>query len=377
MLPNEGASPTRRLIWVFSGSFRMIWPAETLAAAGHDVTVIKPEHRNLRIDVDRQGRVDRVHLPPGTDVLVLQRVTHPLITAAIPVIRAQGVAVVVDLDDDLSCIHPENPAFIAMHPKSVGVMQGNGVRNQHSWQNLTAACREATYVTVSTDALLARYAAHGRGTRLLNHLPEHYYGLPHADSDLIGWPASVQSHPDDPSVCGPAIARLVADGHRFRVVGWPAGAGRAFGMPTWRPGPDDRTHPLDEWPAAVAQLGIGIAPLSDTRFNQAKSHLKCLELSSLGVPWVASPRAEYRKLHARIPEAGVLVDRPKDWYRVLRDLAANPARRAEMSEAGRKLAEGLRLRDHAYLWLEAWATALRLERANRPSVSRRLFAAAP
>jgi len=340
----------------------MRWPAEHLASAGHDVTSVLPADRHFRMDIDRTGRVHRVYLPPGTDVVVLQRVTHPFLASAIPAMRAQGVAVVVDIDDDLSCIHPENPAFISLHPKSVGVMQDNGVRNQHSWRHLQTACRDATLVTVSTAALLDRYG-YGHGRLLPNRLPDAYYGLCRADSDVIGWPAALQTHPDDPTAVGPAVARLVAAGATFRVVGFPAGVGRAFGMPDWRGDETCRPVPLEEYPAAVARIGIGIAPLADTRFNAAKSALKILEMSACGVPWVASPRVEYRKLHTE--GAGLLADRPKDWYRLLRDLRNNPARRAELSEAGRAVAENHRLRDHAWRWLEAWADALRLERQHR------------
>ena len=47
----------------------------------------------------------------------------------------------------------------------------------------------------------------------------------------------------------------------------------------------------------VAKLGIGVAPLADTKFNAAKSWLKMAEMAALGVPCVVSPRAEYMRLH--------------------------------------------------------------------------------
>lgn len=365
MTPNEGSRGLRRLLRVLSGSFRILWPCQYLAEAGHDVKAVAPADRSIQFEMTPDGRVNDVLIDRDIDVVILQRVTHPYLLSAISVLRSKGIAVVVDVDDDLSAIHPSNPAFLAMHPRSVGVPMDNGQPNMHTWTNLVEACKQATMVTTSTPALLSRYAAHGRGRVIFNHLPDGYFGHERQDSDVIGWPASLHSHPDDPSAVGPALARLVNGGAKFRVIGDPDGVGRAFGMPGWLPDTTCRPVPLEEWPAAVAQLGIGIAPLSDTRFNSAKSFLKPAELSACGVPWVASPRAEYKRLHAM--GAGVLAERPKDWYRELKRLIDDPGRRQELSDAGREVAEQLRLRDAAHLWWEAWSDALKIERSRRPS----------
>lgn len=330
------------------GSFRMQWPGEHCAAAGHDVTVVPVGDRRLRL-VMEADTVKDVLLPSSIDVVVLQRVTHAYMAQAVGVLRAKGVAVVVDVDDDLSSIHPSNPAW-AMHRPGRGV---------HSWHSLALACRNATLVTVSTPALLPIYAGHGRGHVLHNYLPDHYYGLPRVDSDVVGWPGSFHSHPNDPEVVGGAVARLVDEGASFVMRGDSTGAGKAFGLAADPPGGG---VPIEEWPSAVASLGIGIAPLADTRFNAAKSFLKPMEMSACGVPWVASPRAEYRRIHAM--GAGVLADRPRVWYRELKRLRESAGLRQEMSEAGRVVAEELRLARHAWRWVEAWSRAYEIQQAT-------------
>lgn len=339
----------------------MIWPGEVLAAAGHDVEVIGAGQREVKLVMERDTVKDVL---VDADVVVFQRLTHHFMAQAVGVLRAKGVAVVVDVDDDLTSVHPSNPAWSGMHPSREGKHGKDGKIHRHSWRNLTTACRDATLVTVSTPALLPIYAAHGRGVVLPNYLPAAYDSLAHVDSDVIGWPASFHSHPNDPEVVGGAIARLVEEGAEFRMVGDPAGAGRALGLAVDPPG---GPVPIDEWPRAVAGLGIGIAPLADTRFNSAKSWLKPLELSAAGVPWVASPRAEYRRLHAM--GAGVLAERPRVWYRELKRLRESAAYRQELSEAGRQVAAGLRLPDHAWRWHEAWSRAYEVQRAMpRPPV---------
>ncbi|MDX3835572.1 glycosyltransferase family protein [Streptomyces europaeiscabiei] len=334
------------------GSFRMRWPGEACAAAGHDVRVVDPKDRRLRVVME--GDTVKDVLDVDADVVVLQRVTHAYMAQAVGVLRAKGVTVVVDVDDDLSSIHPSNPAW-AVHRPGAG---------QHSWHNVALACRNASLVTVSTPALLDVYARHGRGHVLPNYLPDYYYGLPRVDSDTIGWPGSYHSHPNDPESLGGAVARLVDEGAEFVMRGDPTGAGRAFGLAA---DPAGGPVPIDEWPAAVAGLGIGIAPLADTKFNRSKSWLKPLEMSAVGVPWVASPRVEYERLHKL--GAGVLADRPRAWHRELKRLRESPQMRAELSESGRAVAEGLRLRDNAWRWAEAWSKAYEMQQATPRSLA--------
>lgn len=343
------------------GYHRLIWPVEVLRAQGHDVEVVPQEARQLQIQLDDAGNVVSVELADDYDVVVLQRVTHENLVGVIEVLRARGTAVVVDVDDDLSTIHPSNPAWPMLHPR----LEKEGSSKQHSWRNLDAACRAATLVTATTPALTARYAPHGRARVFANYLASHYYGLERVDSDLIGWPASLASHPNDPDVVGSAVSRIVNDGATFHSVSTAAGVARAFGIHE----SEERVTRVDgvidllDWPAEISKLGIGIAPLADTKFNHSKSWLKPLELAAVGVPWVGSPRAEYRRLHEL--GCGVLADKPGEWYKKLRALRRDASWRADLSTTGRLVAEELRLEHHAWKLWEAWSDALAIQRTSR------------
>jgi hypothetical protein len=338
------------------GHLRMIWPARLLAAAGHDVQVISPEDRKLELRIEDDHVTDIVM--PDVDVVVLQRVTHRYIAEAVPILRAKGVTVVIDIDDDLNSVHPSNPAYAMMHPKNENKIDPRtGQRHHHSWHHLTAACRAASLVTTSTPGLINVYARHGRGQVIYNYLPDSYYGHDRQDSNKIGWPAALVSHPDDPAALGGAVARLVSEGASFSVVGDPTATGRAFGLQADPQG--IQGVGLDGWPDAVATIGIGIAPLADSKFNRSKSWLKPLEMSALGVPWVGSMRPEYVRLNAR--GAGRIADNPRRWYREIERLLRSPAARQELSAAGLAVAEELRLRDHAWRWYEAWTRARDLD----------------
>lgn len=345
------------------GHHRLIWPAQALRRAGHDVEVVHTDDRDLKFVIEND-RVTEVRMEHQPDVLVMQRTTHSYLRQAVPILRSQGVAVIIDVDDDLSSIHPDNPSWERLHPRNLGRRKGNGRVHLHSWQYLAEACRDATLVTVSTPALLSRYASHGRGHVLPNYLAEHYYEVTHHpedDADAMVWPASLHSHPNDPQVVGSAVARLISEGHEFYTFSTPDQAAKAFGLQQ-DPHPKPERVALEDWPNAIVGFAVGIAPLADTRFNAAKSWLKPMELSAVGVPWVASPSPEYRKLHEL--GCGVLADKPKHWYRELRRLLDDPAHRAELSEAGRSVAETLRLENHAWRWAEAWDRAAQLQRQS-------------
>jgi len=355
------------------GYYRAIWPAERLMAQGHDVTVVYPNKRHdIVAEFDRRtGEVIDARCPADADVLVFGRVTHPKLAAAIPIWRRKGIAVVVDVDDDLSSIHPANPVFEQLRP-SPG--------NDHSWQTLQHACRDATLVTVSSHALTTRYGLPGRARLLSNYLPDGFYGLRRTDSTTVCWPASVDTHPDDARAFGPALNRIstVFPGVQFLGLGPTEEQQRAAGndepqdyvqrcRKTFRLTRDPELWPpvsIYEWPQRLTEVGIGLAPLSETRFNRAKSWLKPLEMSAIGVPWVASPRVEYQRF-VKEAGAGILAEKPADWYRELKRLITDEDWRLEQAARLRSAALNFKIRDHAWRWLEVWEEAAMLER--RPS----------
>lgn len=338
------------------GRYRLEWPARALAAQGHDVTVIHPKDANAQIKADmRGGKMFNLRMPPDCDVAVVQRVTNPYLAAAIPLMRAQGIAVVVDVDDDLTCIDPRNPAWKILHP---------GNNTGQSWEHCLTACQEATYVTVSAPALLDVYARHGRGAVLFNRVPERFTTITHHDSAAVGWAGSVHSHPTDLQAMGNALSKFVSGGGEFRLVGPRHALDAAVGASLAEKIACSGNVPFDRWPLYVNTLGVAVAPLADTRFNQAKSWLKPTEAAALGVPTIMSPRAEYARLH-REHGIGNLAATPRDWLKIMRDLAANPRRRAEESARDRQtVIDCLTIEANAWHWLEVWETAFKMQRAG-------------
>jgi hypothetical protein len=347
-----------------AGFYRLGFPARAARAAGADVRLVMPADRTgIGGEVDsRTGKLVNLSYPPDADVIVLQRVAMGTLAQAIPQMRARGVAVVIDMDDDLTKIDPNNPAFWGFHAKTGSPL--------HNSRNAMQACLDATLVTVSSPALLRTYAPHGRGLVLENRVPAAYLDVkrpPAAGVASVGWGGSIHSHPTDLAELGPAVQRLVRDGIEY----W--GAGPDYHL---RPGDDGLRRALgvedaladqvattgdlafEEWPIGVATLGVGLAPLADTGFNAAKSWLKPLEYMALGVPWIGSPRAEYRRLQ-QLTKVGLLAKGPGDWYRQAKALALSPHAREEQAERGRAAVRDHQLTYEASIWhwIHAWEQA--------------------
>lgn len=358
------------------GYHRVIAPCEVLQRQGHDVTVVTGGERSVRVTYDKDGDVSDVDVPADVDVVVLQRVCDRRLLGMVSFLVDRGTAVVIDVDDDLSAIHPSNPAWTYLDPHRAEREVREALRTgklkvekadmvyaylnreyNHSWNTLVEACKRATLVTMTTPGLMRRYAGPEKARVIDNYVPERYLLTTHVDSAVIGWPAALHSHPNDPPAVGNAISRVVSEGAEFRTIGDSKGVHTAFGLRDEVPGGDVT---LAEWPDALAQIGIGIAPLADTLFNRSKSRLKILEMSACGVPWVASPRAEYRKLHAL--GAGVLAEKPRQWYTALRRLLDDESYRLELSAAGLEVARSQRLETHAHLWWSAWEDAAEMAR---------------
>lgn len=339
------------------GHYRLIWPANVLQRQGHDNVVILPPNKDsgfmakIREEEDGSQTLTGASVPEDADVIVVQRPAHPLQPQMIKALRANGIAIVVDMDDDMSTIHPRNIAFHQYRSRSP---------TPYSWKYAEESCKVATMVTTSTPALQRRYAKHGRGRVLDNYVPAAYLDFPKTETGCFGWAGTTKSHPDDLQITGRAVQELVDEGRQFRVVG-----GRSSVKECLRLRDDPvctGSVELVNWAKRIAEtFDVGMVPLAPSAFNTAKSRLKGIEYMAVGIPWVSSPREEYRKLH-RETGCGFLADTPKQWKQHITALLDNESLRQEQVEAGKAYMQDQTYQAQAWRWLEAWEEALKLER---------------
>jgi glycosyltransferase involved in cell wall biosynthesis len=293
-------------------------------------------------------------LPVDADVVVFQRPAHMDQPGFIEQFQRQGIAVVVDIDDDLRAIHSQNGAY----PLFSGAYPGFHARYA------SRCCALADLVTVSTPALAERYGAHGRVIVLPNAVPEKILDYPRtSDGRTVGWAGAVASHPGDLEVTYGGVGEALDGDWRFHVIGEAAGVRERLHLPC-EPTETPWIARVDDYHRALGCLDIGVAPLADNAFNQGKSALKLLEGLARGVAMVTSPRAEYTAVGGAL----FAKDRSRSWRAALRRLMDDDSLRVEMAEQGRQL-----VRDHhlferrGHLWAEAWEQAL----ASRLSGTRR------
>lgn len=333
-----------------SGWYRVRQPIEALASeAGVDVTVVE---RLPFVDGRWDVRSIRGLEYADCDVLVLLRPTSSWAPDMIRQVQARGVRVVVDIDDDFHAVHALNRAFDEHHPR----LQPHG-----NWHHFRNAARLADLVTVSTPALARRYGAHGRVAVLRNCPTASWLTIPRkGDGRTVGWAGALTNHPTDLEVTHGGVARAVADnaarflcvggGYRHDQIARQLGLDR-MDSTVWK---DLELHPY-----LVARLDVGIAPLADTKFNSAKSALKGLEYAALGVPFVASPVAEYRRLHDRYGLGLLAANRGRAWRREVGRLLRDEALRVELGERARSVvADHLAIDRNAWRWAEAWESVL-------------------
>jgi hypothetical protein len=334
------------------GHYRCIWPAQALADQGADIT----------LGLDTSG-IDGIYQPkthgpdelvglatvPDADVIVLQRPLHRDRLTLIRLLQEAGRRVVVEIDDDFSCLHPRNGSWRSCHP------QHSPNRN---WVHLAAACRMADWVTVTTPALARTYGAHGRCTVVPNMVPASYLGLRRdlqAIGPIVGWTGSMETHPTDLQCTRGAVQRAITGTTGVvAVVGTGTGVKAALGLDAaplacgWLP--------LDRYPEAMAQFDIGIVPLADIAFNHAKSALKMMEGSALGVPMVVSPTADNMRMHGQ--GLGLVARRPREWERHLRRLIESADMRAQYSDEGREVMRRFTIEGNCQRWWDGWTTCL-------------------
>lgn len=338
--------------------YRILRPAE--AVSSYDPTVQIRVGTEIEVEAHRNSDLIATvrSVNEDIDLLILQRPLDNAFTAVIEQAQRQGIACVVELDDDFESIHRLNRVWKNVQPSHV----------KHSnFEWLKRACELADHVTVSTQEL-AKYAPHGRVTVLDNYMHETDLLPVNAGSDAevrVGWSGTLQVHPTDLQVSKPGLAQAVRDtGAIFSVVGDGEGVREAVGLPKYVQMQHTGWVPLSDYIHTVSEtIDVGVVPLDDITFNRAKSWLKGLEFAAVGKPFVASPLPEYRRLHDDYG-IGLLAETPSQWRRLTRSLIEDRDMRVELgSEWQNTVRHSLLYSQHASEWLDAWSQAVEYRRS--------------
>lgn len=347
------------------GYYRVREPARVAAAQGVDVTIMQDpalyddRYRGIpmRRGWDPVGQCDVIlQLLVDADVIVIQRPLYQPMWAIATAAKRQGMTVVVELDDNLHQLHARNHMAGAVDP------------NRQPLHNILWAQRTidvADMLIVSTPAIARQYGVE-KSVVVRNYLPARILPLAPKTSparDVLGWTGHLGVHPEDLQTTGGGLRNLTRP---FTVVGGSEGVAAALGLPeakvrlgcTWQA--DIPTY----WAAVGQTIGVGVAPLQASAFNNAKSALKIMEYNALGIPYVASPSAEYQWYHRR-GGGGLLAESRGQWERYTRRLLTNDTLYEQLREQGLAWAAENTLEHHIDEHIAAWERAYDLGRRHR------------
>lgn len=250
-----------------------------------------------------------------------------------------GVQFVMDVDDDMFSVNPDNPFWIKMTDEKCYWMQ--------------CMIRDNTWISTTTPELAKVFQdrrEHPKDTVFVNRnlIPDDYVEKPFDNGDkiIVGYFGG-SSHYADAHESGvlDGLRKLM---HENKNVHF-----KAIGMPIDDYIPRKRYEFIegkrgDGWINEVFPslgLDISLGPLNHDIFNQGKSNIKWQESTRAGSLFVASNYGPYTSLK----DKAILVDEntPEAWYRALKRAVEDlEYRKQVVKNAQDDLAKNWRLEDH-------------------------------
>lgn len=260
----------------------------------------------------------------GFDILLMQRVMFGSVVDRLGRARANGQIIVNDVDDWYWGMSPANHAYAATNPKT------NPEENIDHYKKILSG---SSVVIASTPYLADRLRDF---VKTPVHIINNYIDLkrftPRHHSDVekpvIGWVGSTSHRSNDLEIMR-GVGNQLLDFANLHHSGHLHGA-RTFAEAVGVDPKSVSTLPMaspDDYPKLMT-MDIGIVPLTDIPFNNAKSYIKGLEYAASGIPFVASAVGEYLRLE-RDYGIGKTAKKPIKWITHLKNLSDYETRLAE------------------------------------------------
>jgi glycosyltransferase involved in cell wall biosynthesis len=335
-----------RALFVGIGTSAVCWYRAALPAIalGADWVGVRGAPPDVRIVTGDVARVSGVESLAAYDVVVLQQPRGREWMNVIQQLRAGGTRVLYEIDDLPDAIRKTEDHDHAH------VIDREWVRDAE------LAMRVCDGVICSTDFLARRYRSIVPATfTCRNGVDLRRYAMtrvPREDAVTIGW-AGGTGHRRAMAAWLPAIAGVMRERPetRFMTVGEPFAAELAEELG------DERCialpfSNLETYPAAMANFDIALAPAAPTNFFRAKSDLRWLEASALGIPAIADPEV-YPDVEDGV--TGFHAGTPDEAGALLRALVADRELRERVGSAARRHVAATR---HIEVMADQWRAAL-------------------
>jgi hypothetical protein len=338
-----------------SSNYRVVLPMDALERRGH--TVIWP----ASVDDDTPARAllscDLVHC--------FRRLDR---TRDLKQLASRGVAISFDNDDDLAATDISGDA--------TGTIRGHRGRfaNIKKFNDILKITRFADLATTPSAVIAAKYREAGAANvavieNQLDSDQKRDFGrrVTHAGI-VLGWIAGREHEADLPSLSiTDAVSRLLDQHENLRLL--TVGARLPLSSPRYE---YIEAVPFKELLQLARRIDIGVAPLADTQFNNARSNVKLKEYAAGGAVWLASPVGAYRDMGRG--KGGELVE-DDDWFGALDRLIRSGFKRRRLSREAVKWARSQTILDHVSVWEEAFEGAI--ERAQARMAASQARTASP
>lgn len=257
---------------------------------------------------------------------------------------AEHSRLVYEVDDDLLNVEPSN-------------VRAHNIMNDPELRRGTAMCAAlADMVTVTTQPLAEAMSQWNPNVVVLpNYVDDALLKIdrPRRERITIGWSGG-GSHIRDLQLITREMDRFLGRNPQvdLHIVGtdYTELFRSSVRYTPFDPSPQSYFHNID--------FDIGLAPLTSSRFNRSKSHIRVLEYAALGIPVVASDEPAYCDTVID-GVTGFLVRYEHEWQRRLRDLVEDEAMRYEMGVKAREHARSWVIQDGWQLWEQAYEGILR------------------
>ena len=261
------------------------------------------------------------------DIILAQRETLPTMLEDLHELQSRGKFVILDTDDLLESVHPSNPAYGIYHP--------GGPRLTRYLETI----RMADGVTTSTVELRDNYKYFNKNIHVspnyidFDFRPWPQYQVIPKENIRLGWAGS-SSHQLDLMIIGNVLKKILDKYSNVQYAHF--GDDNLYNFMLEQYGLPEaqmlKISPIgfDKYPAYLTNFDIGLCPIADTKFNQAKSYLKPLEYSACGVPFVASAVTPYMRF-TEPGENGFLASTEEEWIEHLSLMIEDKTLRNKMS----------------------------------------------
>jgi len=329
-------SVTGEEAWGGSGMARIGQYVPYLRAAGHTVVCgvlnSAPQGGLLPNALAVEYGPDKALIP---DLVYIQRLMVEGVAEAIVDGRKHGQIVINDVDDWYWGLSPENMAFSVTHPKN---------SPKENVTHYKKSIGKSSYITVSTPFLRDKISAFsGVPTTLLtNHVVTKRFNkvqMTDTTTPEVGWVGSTRHRSGDLETLRGILVPMAARGdirlaHSGHVPDTPSFREK-IGIPDNIPIRLKEATMVQDYPSLL-DFEVGIVPLRDIPFNEAKSDIKGLEYAASGIPFVASDLTSYRLLNKSWSDLGnpghFIAKNPSQWISALNKLR-DPVLRKEFQEA--------------------------------------------